>query len=106
MAADDRRPRRRARAAARPRAARAGRRPSATRSRRCTGSCLLTPARLLGVALADAVGDRRAINQPGTYDEYPNWRIPLSDGLGQPLLLEDVMSSLRAQSLTRTVEGS
>ncbi|MGZ4640370.1 MAG: 4-alpha-glucanotransferase, partial [Actinomycetes bacterium] len=67
---------------------------------------LLTPARLLGVALPDAVGDRRAINQPGTYDEYPNWRLPLSDGLGQPLLLEDVMSSLRAQSLTRTVEGS
>jgi 4-alpha-glucanotransferase len=65
---------------------------------------LLTPARLLGVALADAVGDRRAINQPGTYDEYPNWRLPLSDGVGQPLLLEDVMTAIRAQSLARTVQ--
>jgi len=65
---------------------------------------LLTPARLVGVALADAVGDRRAINQPGTYDEYPNWRLPLTDGVGQPLLLEDVMTSVRAQSLARIME--
>jgi 4-alpha-glucanotransferase len=65
---------------------------------------LLTPARLVGVALADAVGDRRAINQPGTYDEYPNWRLPLTDGVGQPLLLEDVMTSVRAQSLARVME--
>ena len=61
-----------------------------------------TPAKLLGVALADAVGDRRAINQPGTYDEYPNWRLPLSDGVGQPVLLEDVTTSIRAHSLART----
>ena len=33
-----------------------------------------TPSRLLGVALTDVVGDRRAMNQPGTDDEYPNWR--------------------------------
>jgi 4-alpha-glucanotransferase len=65
---------------------------------------LRTPAKLLGVALADAVGDRRAINQPGTYDEYPNWRLPLADGVGQPVLLEDVMTSVRAQSLARAVE--
>ena len=38
----------------------------------------LTPSRLLGVALADAVGDRRTQNQPGTIDEYPNWRVPLA----------------------------
>jgi 4-alpha-glucanotransferase len=65
---------------------------------------LRTPAKLLGVALADAVGDRRAINQPGTYDEYPNWRLPLSDSMGQPVLLEDLMNSVRAQSLARAVE--
>jgi 4-alpha-glucanotransferase len=63
-----------------------------------------TPAKLVGIALADATGDRRAINQPGTYDEYPNWRLPLSDGVGQPVLLEDVMTSIRAHSLARTVE--
>ena len=37
-----------------------------------------TPSRLLCVALTDAVGDRQAQNQPGTIDEYPNWRVPLS----------------------------
>ncbi|MBI4939593.1 MAG: 4-alpha-glucanotransferase [Actinobacteria bacterium] len=62
-----------------------------------------TPARLLGVALADAVGDRRAMNQPGTSREYPNWRLPLADGVGQPVLLEDVMTSVRAASLARSV---
>ncbi len=64
-----------------------------------------TPARLLGVALADAVGDRRAQNQPGTKDEYPNWRLPLADGVAQPLLLEDVMALPRAASLARVVNG-
>ena len=49
-----------------------------------------TPSRLLGVALTDAVGDRRAINQPGTDDEYPNWRLPLADGSGRPVLLEEI----------------
>ncbi len=63
----------------------------------------LTPSRLLGVALADAVGDRRAMNQPGTSDEYPNWRVPLADGEGRPVLLEDVMASERARSLARTM---
>ncbi|MFZ0157690.1 MAG: 4-alpha-glucanotransferase, partial [Kineosporiaceae bacterium] len=64
-----------------------------------------TPARLLGVALADAVGDRRTMNQPGTSNEYPNWRLPLADGVGRPVLLEDVMASVRSASLARTVNG-
>jgi 4-alpha-glucanotransferase len=64
-----------------------------------------TPARLLGVALADATGDRRTMNQPGTSGEYPNWRLPLADGVGQPVLLEEVMTSVRAVSLVRTVSG-
>jgi 4-alpha-glucanotransferase len=49
-----------------------------------------TPAALVGVSLADAVGDRRTQNIPGTYDEYPNWRIPLCDGGGKSVLLEDL----------------
>jgi 4-alpha-glucanotransferase len=49
-----------------------------------------TPALLLGVSLADAVGDRRTQNIPGTRDEYPNWRIPLCDDSGRPVLLEEL----------------
>jgi 4-alpha-glucanotransferase len=63
-----------------------------------------TPARLIGVSLADAVGDRRTINQPGTIDEYPNWRVPLADGNGRPLLLDDIVTSTRARSLADTVK--
>jgi 4-alpha-glucanotransferase len=49
-----------------------------------------TPAVLLGVSLVDAVGERRTQNIPGTRDEYPNWRIPLCDDTGRPVLLEDL----------------
>ncbi len=49
-----------------------------------------TPAVLLGVSLADAVGERRTQNIPGTRNEYPNWRIPLCDDTGRPVLFEDL----------------
>jgi 4-alpha-glucanotransferase len=49
-----------------------------------------TPARLIGVSLADSVGDVRSQNIPGTSDEYPNWQIPLCDATGRPVLLEDL----------------
>jgi len=58
-----------------------------------------TPALLCGVALADAAGDRRTLNQPGTYLEYPNWQLPLLDGTGEPVLLEDLKTSARVRSL-------
>jgi 4-alpha-glucanotransferase len=64
-----------------------------------------TPSRLLGVALTDAVGDRRAINQPGTDTEYPNWQIPLADGTGTPVLLEDLISSPWAATLATAVRS-
>jgi 4-alpha-glucanotransferase len=64
-----------------------------------------TPSRLRCVALTDAVGDRRAQNQPGTVDQYPNWRVPLSGPDGHPLLLEDVFESERAARLLRVVAG-
>jgi 4-alpha-glucanotransferase len=63
----------------------------------------LTPSRLLCVSLADAVGDRRTQNQPGTTDEYPNWRVPLSGPDERVLFLEDVLTSARAAALVRTV---
>jgi 4-alpha-glucanotransferase len=50
-----------------------------------------SPARLIGIALPDVVGDRRAQNQPGTDQEYPNWRVPMTDGAGHPVLLEELM---------------
>lgn len=52
----------------------------------------LTPARLRGIALTDLVGDVRAINQPGTDEEYPNWRLPLAGPDRRPLSLEDVVA--------------
>lgn len=58
-----------------------------------------TPSRLLALALPDAVGDVRAQNQPGTTNEYPNWRVKLAGPDGRELLLEDVFTSPRAAGL-------
>lgn len=65
-----------------------------------------TPSRLVGVALTDAVGDRRTQNQPGTTDEYPNWRIPLTGPDGSPVLLEDVFTDPRAAALAEAVRSA
>ena len=64
-----------------------------------------TPSRLRCVALTDAVGDRRTQNQPGTIDEYPNWRVPLSGPDGRPILLDDVLTSERAARLCDVAAG-
>jgi len=53
-----------------------------------------TPSRLVGIQLVDAVGDVRTQNQPGTFHEYPNWRIPLADDAGDPVRVEDLPSRL------------
>lgn len=60
-----------------------------------------TPSVLLGVALTDAVGERRTQNQPGTADEYPNWRIPLAGPDGKVVLIEDLPGNQRFRSLVR-----
>ncbi|WP_118915886.1 4-alpha-glucanotransferase [Mycobacterium shigaense] len=65
-----------------------------------------TPSRLLGVALVDAVGDRRTQNQPGTTDEYPNWRVPLTGPDGRPVMLEDVFTDRRAATLAEAVRAA
>jgi 4-alpha-glucanotransferase len=62
-----------------------------------------TPSRLLGLALTDAVGDKRTQNQPGTTDEYPNWRVPLSGPDGRPISLEDVFTDHRATALAEAL---
>ncbi|MCZ2523245.1 4-alpha-glucanotransferase [Streptomyces sp. HB2AG] len=60
---------------------------------------LRTPARMVGVWLPDAVGDRRPQNLPGTWDQYPNWRLPVADAQGRPVTLEQLAASPRLQAL-------
>jgi len=62
-----------------------------------------TPSKLISVALSDLVGDRRTQNQPGTVDEYPNWRVPLTGPDGALLPLEEVVTSRRARALAAVV---
>ena len=59
---------------------------------------------LFGVALVDAVGERRAQNQPGTFREYPNWQIPLADSAENAVLVDDLADLSRFGSLTRVVD--
>jgi 4-alpha-glucanotransferase len=63
------------------------------------------PSRLRSLSLTDAVGDRRTQNQPGTIDEYPNWRVPLTGPNGERVWLEDVYTSARAAALAETMRG-
>ncbi|MEO5876971.1 MAG: 4-alpha-glucanotransferase [Streptosporangiaceae bacterium] len=62
-----------------------------------------TPARLIGVSLADAAGERRTQNQPGTVEEYPNWRVPLGGPDGRDLGLEDLYTDARLRSLIEPI---
>ncbi|MGW0082968.1 4-alpha-glucanotransferase [Streptomyces sp. NPDC003393] len=61
---------------------------------------LRTPARMIGLWLPDTVGDRRPQNLPGTWDQYPNWRLPVADAEGRPVTLEDLAASPRLHALT------
>ncbi|GAB77393.1 4-alpha-glucanotransferase [Austwickia chelonae] len=62
-----------------------------------------TPALLVGISVSDLIGDRRTINQPGTDEEYPNWRVPLAGEDRTPVLLEDVMAYAGARRITEAV---
>ena len=64
-----------------------------------------TPAKLRCVALTDAVGETRTQNQPGTIDEYPNWRVPLHDETGRRLTLEQIYRLTRVKELTDILNG-
>ncbi|MCQ8827689.1 4-alpha-glucanotransferase [Streptomyces malaysiensis] len=64
---------------------------------------LRTPARMVGVWLPDAVGDRRPQNLPGTWDQYPNWRLPIADAEGRPMSLEELVASPRLRALMAEV---
>ncbi|MFE7171506.1 4-alpha-glucanotransferase [Streptomyces sp. NPDC057616] len=60
---------------------------------------LRTPSRMVGVWLPDTVGDRRPQNLPGTWDQYPNWRLPVADAEGRPVTLEELARSPRLHAL-------
>ena len=59
-----------------------------------------SPCRIVLASLADAIGDLRQPNLPGTVDEYPNWRLPLADASGRPVGLEEVLASDGVRRLT------
>ena len=42
---------------------------------------------------------------PGTVNEYPNWRIPLTDGDGEPVLLEDLAARDGVRAVAQAVSG-
>ncbi|MEU8851699.1 4-alpha-glucanotransferase [Streptomyces sp. NPDC048564] len=64
---------------------------------------LRTPARMVGIWLPDGVGDRRPQNLPGTWDQYPNWRLPIADARGRPMTLEELAASPRMRALVEVL---
>lgn len=64
-----------------------------------------SPALLVGVALTDAVGDRRAQNQPGTSTQYPNWKVPLTDAKGAAVTIEQLPNLPLLHRLVEAVKG-
>jgi 4-alpha-glucanotransferase len=59
-----------------------------------------TPCRLLLAAPADAIGEVRQPNLPGTVDEYPNWRIPL------PVTLEELTADPRVRRVAAALRAT
>jgi 4-alpha-glucanotransferase len=64
-----------------------------------------TPSRYVVVAPGDAVGDLRQPNLPGTVDDYPNWRLPVADSDGAPMLLDDLLDDPRVQRLAAELQA-
>ena len=60
---------------------------------------------LMAASIVDAVGEKRTQNQPGTNNEYPNWRIPLADGDGNVVPLEKLFDEPRLQEITAIMRG-
>jgi 4-alpha-glucanotransferase len=63
-----------------------------------------TPSRVVLAMPADAVGDVRQPNLPGTLDEYPNWRLPLADRAGAEVSLEAFLDSPATATLTTLLD--
>jgi 4-alpha-glucanotransferase len=67
------------------------------------GYLALTPALMIGVNLAEAAGEVRSQNMPGTSIEYPNWKLPLCGPGGEPVLLEDLPFDARVRRVAEAV---
>ncbi|MGB8650554.1 MAG: 4-alpha-glucanotransferase [Mycobacteriales bacterium] len=63
-----------------------------------------SPCRLVMASYADAVGDLRQPNLPGTVDEYPNWRLPVADADGKALGLEELLAHPGVRRLTELLQ--
>ena len=70
------------------------------------GYLALTPARLIGVNLAEAAGETRSQNMPGTSTEYPNWMLPLCGPSGEPVLLEDMPNIPRIRAVANAAAAA
>jgi 4-alpha-glucanotransferase len=64
------------------------------------GALVESPCRVILAAFGDAVGDLRQPNLPGTVDEYPNWRLPVADGTGRSLSVEELLAHPGVRRLT------
>jgi 4-alpha-glucanotransferase len=67
---------------------------------------LRTPCRVVLAMPADAVGDRRQPNLPGTSDEYPNWRLPLADPTGAAVSLEAFLAAPGTATLATLLDST
>ncbi len=65
-----------------------------------------TPSKLKCAALTDLTGERRTQNQPGTIDEYPNWRVPLGDESGHRLTLEEIYGLTSVDVIANLLSGA
>jgi 4-alpha-glucanotransferase len=65
-----------------------------------------TPAKLIAVNMAEAVGEIRSQNIPGTCAEYPNWKLPLCGPDGQPVMLEDLATNALVRAVARAASGA
>lgn len=62
-----------------------------------------TPSVLRQAALVDGTGQHRTVNQPGTSDQYPNWRIPLLDANDHVVHTDEVFDNPRVLALARVM---
>jgi 4-alpha-glucanotransferase len=66
----------------------------------------LTRCRVVLAVPADAVGDLRQPNLPGTTDEYPNWRLPVTDSAGDVMLLDELLADPRVARLAAVLAAA